>query len=98
MSAIGSLVFCTDCGNLLDRSSGAEKTMLTCDVCGAVCKGKVLSMSGMMWTLLPEYVIELRAYTPSRHIVQADRDALKTGCLPLQATRKAIRSADSYRR
>ena len=35
MSAIGSLVFCTDCGNLLDGSSGDEKATLTCDVCGA---------------------------------------------------------------
>ena len=34
MSAIGSLVFCTDCGNLLDGSSGDEKAILTCEVCG----------------------------------------------------------------
>jgi len=38
MSAIGSLVFCTDCGNLLDRSTGLQKKTLTCDVCGAKCK------------------------------------------------------------
>ncbi|KAF7845653.1 hypothetical protein BT93_L1416 [Corymbia citriodora subsp. variegata] len=38
MSAIGSLVFCPDCGTLLDRSSGLQKTTLTCDVCGAKCK------------------------------------------------------------
>ena len=38
MSAIGSLVFCTDCGNLLDRSSGLQKANLDCDVCGASCK------------------------------------------------------------
>ncbi|KAF1348610.1 hypothetical protein BDV97DRAFT_297265 [Delphinella strobiligena] len=38
MSAIGALVFCTDCGNLLDSSSGLQKTTLTCDVCGAKCK------------------------------------------------------------
>ncbi|KAF2102945.1 hypothetical protein NA57DRAFT_52486 [Rhizodiscina lignyota] len=35
MSAIGSLVFCTDCGNLLDGSGGDEKAILLCDVCGA---------------------------------------------------------------
>ncbi|KAA6409159.1 MAG: DNA-directed RNA polymerase I subunit [Lasallia pustulata] len=34
MSAIRSLVFCTDCGNLLDGSSGDEKAILTCEVCG----------------------------------------------------------------
>ncbi|KAK8207986.1 DNA-directed RNA polymerase I core subunit rpa12 [Zalaria obscura] len=38
MSAIGSLVFCSDCGNLLDRASGAQRTTLECDVCGAKCK------------------------------------------------------------
>ncbi|KAM0801809.1 DNA-directed RNA polymerase I polypeptide [Usnea florida] len=34
MAAIGSLVFCTDCGNLLDGSSGDENAILKCDVCG----------------------------------------------------------------
>nr|POE72358.1 dna-directed rna polymerase i subunit rpa12 [Quercus suber] len=34
MAAIGSLVFCTDCGNLLDRSTGG-RSYITCDVCGA---------------------------------------------------------------
>lgn len=39
MSAIGSLVFCTDCGNLLDGSSGDSKATLVCDACGASCRG-----------------------------------------------------------
>ena len=34
MAAIGSLVFCTDCGNLLDGSTGDRKLMLICKVCG----------------------------------------------------------------
>ncbi|KAL8699894.1 MAG: hypothetical protein Q9224_001214 [Gallowayella concinna] len=34
MTAIGSLVFCTDCGNLLDGASGDRKVMITCEVCG----------------------------------------------------------------
>ncbi|KAF4305794.1 hypothetical protein GTA08_BOTSDO06919 [Botryosphaeria dothidea] len=38
MSAIGSLVFCTDCGNLLDGSSGDSKATLVCDACGASCR------------------------------------------------------------
>ena len=42
MSAIGSLVFCTDCGSLLDGSGGDEKAVLICDVCGASCKGMAL--------------------------------------------------------
>ncbi|TVY46670.1 DNA-directed RNA polymerase I subunit [Lachnellula occidentalis] len=35
MSAIGSLVFCTDCGNLLDSSTGNQNTILLCECCGA---------------------------------------------------------------
>ncbi|KAA8570763.1 hypothetical protein MFRU_011g01810 [Monilinia fructicola] len=35
MSAVGSLVFCTDCGNLLESSTGNKNTILTCDCCGA---------------------------------------------------------------
>ncbi|KAK7556995.1 transcription factor S-II-domain-containing protein [Phyllosticta citricarpa] len=38
MSSIGSLVFCTDCGNLLDGSTGNENAVLICEVCGAQCK------------------------------------------------------------
>jgi transcription elongation factor Elf1 len=41
MAAIGSLVFCTSCGNLLDSANGDENVVLTCDVCGARCKGIV---------------------------------------------------------
>jgi DNA-directed RNA polymerase I subunit RPA12 len=39
MSAIGTLLFCKDCGNLLDSSTGNEKTILTCECCGAENKG-----------------------------------------------------------
>ncbi|PSS16765.1 hypothetical protein M430DRAFT_122409 [Amorphotheca resinae ATCC 22711] len=35
MSAIGTLVFCTDCGNLLDSSAGDHNTILICHCCGA---------------------------------------------------------------
>lgn len=35
MAAIGTLVFCTDCGNLLPASKGGQKSILTCDCCGA---------------------------------------------------------------
>ncbi|KOS17432.1 DNA-directed RNA polymerase I subunit RPA12 [Escovopsis weberi] len=35
MAAIGSLVFCTDCGNLLPASLGNAHNILTCECCGA---------------------------------------------------------------
>ena len=40
MSAVGSLVFCTDCGNLLDSSTGNRNAILVCDCCEAENKGK----------------------------------------------------------
>ncbi|KAK2746049.1 DNA-directed RNA polymerase I core subunit rpa12 [Myotisia sp. PD_48] len=40
MSAIGSLIFCRDCGNLLNESTGDETTILTCDICGAKNKDR----------------------------------------------------------
>ncbi|KAH7328334.1 hypothetical protein B0I35DRAFT_473063 [Stachybotrys elegans] len=35
MAAIGSLVFCNDCGNLLPVSKGTERNILACECCGA---------------------------------------------------------------
>ncbi|OJJ88153.1 DNA-directed RNA polymerase I core subunit RPA12 [Aspergillus glaucus CBS 516.65] len=35
MSAIGSLIFCTDCGNLLQESTGDANAVLLCEICGA---------------------------------------------------------------
>ncbi|KAI2617564.1 hypothetical protein GGS26DRAFT_596424 [Hypomontagnella submonticulosa] len=35
MAAIGSLVFCIDCGNLLPVSKGNTKNFLHCECCGA---------------------------------------------------------------
>ena len=40
MAAIGSLVFCTACGNLLDGSSGNAKAILVCEVCGTENTGE----------------------------------------------------------
>lgn len=34
MSAVGSLIFCTDCGNLMDTQLNASKD-LECDQCDA---------------------------------------------------------------
>jgi DNA-directed RNA polymerase I subunit RPA12 len=35
MAAIGSLVFCTDCGSLLNETEGKANALLKCDICGA---------------------------------------------------------------
>ena len=52
MSAIGSLVFCTDCGTLLDSNSEDNNAILLCDVCGARCKG--LSPSPKLFSFLQD--------------------------------------------
>ena len=39
MSVIGSLIFCTDCGNLLRESTGNADAILHCDICGTRNKG-----------------------------------------------------------
>ncbi|KAJ5605755.1 hypothetical protein N7510_008536 [Penicillium lagena] len=41
MSAIGSLIFCTACGNLLRESTGDANSILHCDVCGTRNKDTV---------------------------------------------------------
>ncbi|KAL4735185.1 hypothetical protein BDW75DRAFT_184266 [Aspergillus navahoensis] len=41
MSTIGSLVFCTDCGSLLEGSVGDPTRILVCDVCGTRNKDTV---------------------------------------------------------
>jgi LSD1 subclass zinc finger protein len=37
MSTVGTLVFCSDCGNLLDSVAGTDR--LECEMCGTVTKG-----------------------------------------------------------
>ncbi|KAJ5929242.1 hypothetical protein N7454_007090 [Penicillium verhagenii] len=41
MSVIGSLIFCTDCGNLLRESTGDANAVLHCTVCGTRNKDTV---------------------------------------------------------
>lgn len=39
MAAIGSLLFCTACGNLLPPSTGEQNAVIVCDQCGTHNKG-----------------------------------------------------------
>lgn len=65
MAAIGSLVFCTDCGNLLDSFSGDAKAMLSCDVCGALnkglCEARLLKRDDMS---------SMDSHQPHRHLIK----------------------------
>jgi hypothetical protein len=60
MSAIGSLVFCTDCGNLLDAGDGEENAILVCDVCGARCKGTTASSQTPFHLVTPNFPVKRR--------------------------------------
>ena len=42
MAAIGSLLFCTACGNLLPSSTGQEDVLIPCDVCGNHNRGRLI--------------------------------------------------------
>lgn len=60
MTSIGSLVFCSDCGNLLDENENREEALLKCDICGAMCKDtsqKVIKTVSKPWA----YPSSLRA-------------------------------------
>lgn len=50
MSVIGSLIFCTDCGNLLRESTGDANAILHCDVCGTRNKGDQSWIPSYIWT------------------------------------------------
>jgi hypothetical protein len=39
MAAIGSLLFCVDCGDLLPPSKGSKKNILICECCGRENQG-----------------------------------------------------------
>lgn len=49
MTSIGSLVFCTDCGNLLPASKGNAMNILKCECCGAENQG-ISSIGPRHWT------------------------------------------------
>ena len=86
MAAIGSLVFCTDCGNLLDGSSGDEKVILRCDVCGTENTGTALSISQ---PALTEMLMQ-----PHRYINECHYHQVKAHSFPLRPSLKAFCSTD----
>lgn len=79
MAAIGSLVFCTDCGNLLETNT-SRKTFLTCDVCGAQNKG-----TNSQCLLKPSQNKRTHTLTPLRHLQQDHLHSLKAHRLPLKS-------------
>jgi hypothetical protein len=76
MAAIGSLVFCTDCGNLLETNT-SRKTYLTCEVCGAQNKGEDY---GSTQACNLNYVLTIH-----RHLQQNHHYRIQAHSLPLDS-------------
>lgn len=72
MATIGSLVFCSDCGNLLPPSKGNVKNILHCDCCGADNKGQSLASS---WNLKRFATLDWRTSYQIRHPRRPSRRA-----------------------
>ncbi|KAK3687670.1 hypothetical protein B0T22DRAFT_439274 [Podospora appendiculata] len=84
MASIGSLIFCTDCGNLLPVSKGTEKNILHCDCCGA--ENRDYPSKTVTTTTKPsDFPSVLRQklsilQTVERHKVQTERIDANTDC------------------
>lgn len=89
MAAIGSLVFCTACGDLLDASSGDERAILKCNVCGTENKGTYHNLRKEVKVLIDVMI---------RYIGHHNYDKIEAHSIPLSSPLKAISSADLDRR
>ncbi|KAK3353494.1 hypothetical protein B0T25DRAFT_421464, partial [Lasiosphaeria hispida] len=86
MAAIGSLIFCTDCGDLLPASKGSEKNILRCECCGAENPGKRQHAATITTKTKPsDFPSLLRqklsiVQTVERHNIQTERIDSNTDC------------------
>jgi DNA-directed RNA polymerase subunit M/transcription elongation factor TFIIS len=85
MSAVGSLVFCTDCGNLLESSTGNKNNVLTCDCCGAENQGQKKLLDPCQGLVLKN----------NRYFLENVYDENKSGTLPFNFTPTTICSPNS---
>ncbi|OAA56692.1 DNA-directed RNA polymerase 1 kda [Niveomyces insectorum RCEF 264] len=88
MASMGSLVFCTDCGNILPMSVGSSRNILTCRCCGAENKDTAASQTIKLSTV----------QTVERHKVQTDvttnETCPKCGRTEVRFTTAQLRGAD----
>ncbi|KAK1759476.1 hypothetical protein QBC47DRAFT_420426 [Echria macrotheca] len=84
MASIGSLIFCTECGNLLPASKGSQKNILQCDCCGAENQdhapktSTTRSKPSDFPSLLRQKLSTVQ--TVERHKVQTERIDANTDC------------------
>ncbi|KAK5998654.1 DNA-directed RNA polymerase I subunit RPA12 [Cladobotryum mycophilum] len=103
MAAIGSLVFCTDCGNLLPASKGNDRNILKCECCGAENKdtGSTKIVTTSKASDFPSFLrqkLQSNVQTVERHNVKTDSKAQeqcpKCGGDEVTYTNVQLRSAD----
>ncbi|TPX15014.1 uncharacterized protein E0L32_004844 [Thyridium curvatum] len=70
MATIGSLVFCTDCGNLLPASKGTAKNILLCNCCGAENPDNAASQTIITQTKPSDFPSPLRTQLSSVQVVE----------------------------
>ncbi|KAK1766810.1 hypothetical protein QBC33DRAFT_559537 [Phialemonium atrogriseum] len=103
MAAIGSLIFCTDCGNLLPASKGTAKNILHCECCGAE-NPDIPSRSIVTRTKASDFPSPLRqklssVQTIERHKIESSRvdpnmDCSECGRNGIRYTELQTRGAD----
>ena len=100
MSAIGSLIFCTDCGNLLQESTGDAGAVLLCDICGARNKGWLIDCIALHCIDSILYMAQGMAvltgasrYTPQDHSLR-----VQTKRIPVSTESQKIGRSDLDRR
>jgi hypothetical protein len=91
MSAIGSLIFCTDCGALLRESTGDKNAVIVCDVCGARNRGELnFLVSEKQRTILHSCLADFSL----RYNSTGYRFRVETERFPLGVKSEEIRSPD----
>jgi|ERR1712000_160366 len=103
MAAIGSLVFCTDCGNLLPASKGSDRNVLTCDCCGAENRdtGTKTILTNSKPSDFPSFLrqkLQSNVQNVERHTIQrgskADETCPKCGGTQVTYANVQLRGAD----
>ncbi|KAK4574689.1 DNA-directed RNA polymerase I core subunit rpa12 [Recurvomyces mirabilis] len=102
MATIGSLVFCTDCGSLLEPNTG-RKAYILCDVCGV--QNKDTSSKVVVTTSKPSAfpsTLRTKLRSDVQEVTEAERQndatiqetCAKCGCEEVRYYTQQLRSAD----
>ncbi|KAL4729537.1 DNA-directed RNA polymerase I core subunit rpa12 [Fusarium chlamydosporum] len=103
MAAIGTLVFCTDCGNLLPATKGTQRNVLRCECCGAENRdtGSKVTVTQTKPSDFPSFLrqkLQSSVQAVEKHNLQTDNVAqetcLKCGREEVRYTNVQLRGAD----